>query len=98
MSLGTFILITTEDDQLSVAPDQINEIRAAYRAWIERGVTSVLELVQTNGDEFVLSADQILTYLVSTPDGRRRRAEEGVAAKSETMEIRTALGLPWEDE
>lgn len=98
MSIGTFILITTEDDQVTVAPDQHNEIRAAYRQWIERGINTVLELVQTNGDEYVTSADQIVNYLTSTPEGRQKRAEEGVAARSETQEIRAALGLSWEDE
>jgi hypothetical protein len=99
MSLGRFITVYEVDgDTLAIESTYESELDAAYTGWVERGIDRVLRLTQIHGDEFVMRASQILSYAISTPEGREKHTSLEKVAKDERKGNRQTAGLPWEDD
>ena len=97
---GTFVKLwdTSGDSVCCVAEDE-PRIDAAVTAWLSSGKTadSILDLTLESGDGFRILASAVVSWIVSTPEGRLRATECDAAHKAEAEEFRAAAGI-WEDD
>lgn len=98
MSNGTFIRLWEEHGEVAVDVTYAEPLGLALEAWVERNMDSVVSLRTLSGDLYKTKASNIDSFMVSTPEGRRRTLELEKAQGDEKRQIRHDIGLPWEDE
>lgn len=97
---GSFLKVWQGENWVLAIPEEEPRIDAAVSQWIDSGGTrdTILRLTLVDGDTFTLRASTIDSWLLSTPEGRRRSHEWDKAAEDERREQRTAAGFPWDED
>lgn len=97
---GTFVRLWTSDGgSWSIAVEEEPRIDAAVSRWVDSGETrdTLLLVTLTGGDPLKLRASFVASWMISTPEGRRRELEISKESDDEQERVRKELGI-WEDE
>ena len=98
--IGTFLKIYEHDSSYTIVEAaEEPRVNAAVEKWIASGCTTdtLLDLTCVDGDDFCIKASAIVSWLLSTPEGRRRRVEWEASVKEESREYKQATG-DWDEE
>jgi hypothetical protein len=98
MSLGDRLEVRTPDTLLALKIGQHDQVRQAFKAWVEEKRDSLLELFSESGARYYLPASRILEVAYSTTESRRAIWELEAACREEDRVNRVAVGLPPEEE
>lgn len=100
--LGIFVRVFDVDGAVVlVTPDDEPRIDAAVTAFLDSGCSRdrTLRLTMLSGDEYVTPASRISSWIVSTPEGRRRSIAIEKVIEDEIRSYRKAAGYSeWEGE
>lgn len=95
---GTYLRVYDHDEaRVDVDPSEEPRIDAAVTAWLDTRRDSLLRLTCMDGAELTILASAVQSWLLSTPESRRRSIEQEAAGLAEVRESRIALGL-WNNE
>lgn len=98
MSIGAYVKVFDDDGYVLVPPAEEPRIDAAVTAYLDSGGTrdSLLRLATLDGAEYVVRASSIRSWIMTTPETRRRQVEHEKALTDERREYAAEIGY-WED-
>lgn len=98
MSIGAYVKVFDDDGYVLVPPAEEPRIDAAVTAYLDSGGTrdSLLRLTTLDGAEYVVRVSSIRSWIMTTPEARRRQVEHEKALADERREYAAELGY-WED-
>lgn len=98
MSIGAYVRVFDDDGYVLVPPAEEPRIDAAVTAYLDSGGTrdSLLRLATLDGAEYVVRASSIRSWIMTTPETRRRQVEHEKALTDELREYAAEIGY-WED-
>lgn len=97
--VGTFLkLWTTDGECWGLQPHEESRVDAAVSLWLDSAETrdTLLLLTLSGGDVFKVRASLCGSWMLSTPEGRRREWEISKAGDEERRAIKAALG-DWDE-
>ena len=93
--VDTYLKVYEPDGHVQVLPEDEPRINAAVGDWIDSGDTRdrLLDLTLIDGGAYYTKASRIMSWVLSTPETRRRGWEIQKAMKDEDEAYKQAVGI-----
>jgi hypothetical protein len=89
---GTYLSVDLGNGNVAIDHSCEGAVDVAYRRWIEKGEDTVLSLTLWCGDDIVISASHIESFILSTAKGREKHLDFQVEAYNHK---KAAFGEGW---
>jgi len=98
MNAASYLRVWEGDSHYLCEVQEEPRVDAAVERWISSGRTNdtLLRLTMIDGDEVAILASRVTSWMVSTPEGRRRAIEWDAVYRSEREAMKQEAGI-WDE-